>query len=161
MRTLLIGLVLGLFIAAPAMSQEEESFLSRFAFGTGSAFGEETQTFDRDSVFAAAHVDGYDIPFADGGSTGVGIEAGFPTIGGVSYQLFSINRANVPGVSGLYGGMDFKFGQGNDLSSYDWDYDARIVVGYNLGTIGPGTLNLEVYSLEDGRPIAWAFIFDL
>ena len=63
-----------------------------------------------------------------------------------------MNRADI--VGGFYAGTDMKIVDNNN-----GDFDLRIVTGTLLGEIGPGNLALEVYSLEEDRPIYFALLY--
>lgn len=190
MRFITLVLALTVGFSAPLFAQDDENkevnegnmLLNRLSFGGGAFFGEEDETFDRNSFFGAVHAALYDYPKVEGRS-GVGIELSYPSAG-FAFSLWNLNRVDVPGIPGMYGGGDMKFGdytsdggfnrppgmdsvcpglpgcdQFEDNSGYSSDFDFRVVVGYRLGNIGSRELRLEVYTLEESKPIAFAFIY--
>lgn len=146
MRRLLLALGLVIGLVSPVAAQE---FNVSPAVGGGSFFAEEEETFDTSNLFAAVQLGLVDFRFLDVG-TGVAAEAGYSD-GQITYSLWNLNRA--PVVGGLYTGTDVKF-----ISNYGegtkGDFDLRLVIGYKAGKV-----DLEVYSLEENRPIAFAIIY--
>ena len=64
------------------------------------------------------------------------------------YAVWALSRADVAGP--IYAGADVKvFDDGKG------DFDARLVVGYRVYA----KLALEIYSLEENRPIAFSFVY--
>lgn len=150
MRNLIICLVLLLLSVVPLQAQ---TLTGDVAVGGGGLFGEEDQTFDRESLFIAAHWSGVDLPLNVG--SGLGIEVSFPGQEELSvvYSLWSLNRVDIS--DNLYTGTDMRISKQNGT-----DFDLRIVVGFNVAI--PRTdsmLSVEIYSLEDERPIAFAVLY--
>ena len=73
----------------------------------------------------------------------------------VDYRVWSLNRADCP--SALYCGVDLKIGQGGD-GGWVSDFDQRIVVGVAIADQPSFDVNLEIYSLEDDRPVSAAVL---
>ena len=135
------------------------SVQAKFAAGAGSFFGEEDVAFDSDAAFAAIHYYGLKLPL-EGGSSGVGIEVHFGEK--VSYTLWNLNRADIPGLEGkAYAVADMKIGEdaGGEVGGFGADFDFRAGVGSYLGKVGSGNLVLEFYTLEENRPIAFALLY--
>jgi hypothetical protein len=148
-------LALSLAVAAPASAQLAVN--ADFAVGGGlSMAGDEGAVFSASSLYAAVHWNGLSLPWLDS-STGIGVELKPATIAldgnvvSADYRVWSLNRVNCP--KALYCGVDLKIGQGGD-SGWAADFDQRIVVGVRLARLGAAVLNLEVYSLEDDRPVS-------
>lgn len=160
----LFMLVAFLLIALPLSAQDKEqeeppiSIQAKVGAGGGSFFGEEDVAFDSEAAFAALQWYGVKLPI-DGGSSGIGIEIHFGNT--VSYSLWNLNRADVPGLEGkLYAVADMKFGEGSGgEAGYSSDFDFRTGVGSYLGKVGPGNLVVEFYTLEEDRPIAFAMLY--
>ena len=168
MRKFLFGvLMLGLLVgfASPAIAQDEEKespvkLQAKAGVGVGSFFGEEDVTFSSEAMFANIHWYAVSLP-VDGGSSGVGLELHFGDT--VSYSLWNLNRADVPGLEGhVYAVGDMKFGQGTsgeETSGYQADFDVRVGVGTYLGKVGNGNFSLEFYTLEENRPVAFSLMY--
>ena len=126
---------------------------AQFAVGFGSFFGEEDVAFNPDALFAAIHWYGLSLPLPEG-STGIGVELGYGTLeGNTSYSLWNLNRMDIV-PKRIFGGLDMKFAQSAG-GTFTADFDARMVVGAWLGKVGKGNFALEIYSLEENRPIAF------
>ncbi len=150
MKKLVVFLSLFLLSVVPLRAQ---TLTGDVAVGGGGLFGEEDQTFNRESLFIAAHWSGVDLPLNVG--SGLGIEVSFPGQEelSVAYSLWSLNRVDIS--DNLYTGTDIRISKQNGT-----DFDLRIVVGFNV-TI-PRTdsrFSVELYSLEDERPIAFAVLY--
>ena len=129
-----------------------------FAAGWGSYYGEEDETLSQDAQFAAVHADVLGVNLFDT-TSGVGIEVQFG--GELEYQVWSLNRATVPGTDDrVYGGSDFKLVQSTDNGGAEGDFDMRVVAGYRVASPGPGVLRAETYFLEEDTPIGFALIYD-
>lgn len=155
MKRLLIVLVLMLAFAWPTKVQAQViPGIDDLSVGGGSYFADEDETFDTDALFLAAQLDGFDLPM--GANTGVGVEVRFPSREGLSvaYTVWSLNRIKV---GPIYTGTDLKIWSGNNVNKHKWNFDARIVVAAPLGKIKGYDLSLEIYSLEENRPIAFCF----
>ncbi len=185
MRKFLFGLlVLGLVVgfAAPSVAQDEKEppvkLQATVGLGGGSFFGEEDVTFSSDALYADLHWYAVSLP-VEGGSSGVGLEVHFGDA--VSYSLWNLNRADVPGLTGkVYAVADMKFGQGGGAvatevapadsrnvqaedepveAGYRADFDVRVGLGAYLGKVGKGNFVLEFYTLEENRPVAFSLMY--
>jgi hypothetical protein len=146
MRKLILA---GLLCLLPlAVSAQELGFSP--SVGGGSLFAEEDETFDTSNFFASLQIELVGVSFLDIDS-GVSAEAGYSG-GQITYSVWNLNRAPVG--KGMYAGSDFKI-----LSNYGegtkGDFDVRAVVGYNASD----NVSFEVYSLEEDRPISFAFLY--
>ena len=139
--------------ATPLKAQELE-FKDALAVGGGSLFGEENQAFNTNTIFGAVHWRGLKLPMNS--STGIGIEISVkPSLEGereLVYTMWSLNRADI--IGDFYAGTDMKI-----LEEGAGNFDMRIVTGMLLGKINEGELALEVYSLEENRPISFAIFW--
>lgn len=152
-----------LMLAAVASAQEPKepavSFGLHLAAGGGFNFGEEDQAFDASSFYAAVQADAVEFDLFNA-TSGLGLELNFSGPGTTRYSLWSLNRADVPGVKGVYGGADMKIAQnGEGGEGFAADFDTRIVTGYRFGKAGPGDLRMEVYAIEENKPIRVAFLY--
>lgn len=156
MKNVLLAVLL-VFVCSTGFAQ---SVQPEFGAGIGSFFAEEGQTFDAEALFGAVHWYAVSIPIGNETSSGVGLELGFngdpEAESAVAYSLWSLNRTNVLGL--MYGGSDMKIGESVG-GRYRYDFDLRLVVGTFLAKVGPGDLAVEVYSLEENRPISFAIIY--
>jgi len=166
-KTLLaLAIIIGfsLFTSPRELAAQSLDVTPDFAGGVGFVFlGEEDQTFSTDALFGVFHWNGLKLP-GPNVSTGVGIEF-HPTtinlegntIANVDYRIWSLNRFDCP--AALYCGADMQIGKGGD-GGYQGDFDLRIVTGLRIAGIGDtaGEVNLEMYFLEDDRPIGVAVI---
>jgi hypothetical protein len=55
-------------------------------------------------------------------------------------------------------GTDLLIAEGGP-EDYMGDFDARFVVGGDLGRVGPGHIVVEIYALEDNVPISFSFFY--
>jgi hypothetical protein len=163
-KLLLSLLVLGLLavFAVPAVAQGAEEpppvveLQPTVGLGGGSFFAEENATFSSDALFAMLHWYAVGLPLADA-SSGLGLEVRFG--GAVTYSVWSLNRAEVPGLGGkVYGVADMKFGTGAP-EGYSADFDFRTGLGASLGQVGKGEFLMEFYTLEEDRPIAFSVMY--
>lgn len=162
-KVLTIAVAIMLFLGGSfAFAQEEPDpffeFDADFAVGYGSMLGEEGETFSQDAQFVAGHLDVLSVNLFDS-TSGVGVEVqlGSDTL---QYQVWSLNRATVPGTNGrLYGGSDLKLLQSTNEGGADANFDVRIVTGYRLANIGPGQLRFEMRFIEENRPMAFALLY--
>lgn len=127
-----------------------------FAVGWGTELGEEDQTFSRDAQFATVHANLLGLNKIFDLQTGVGVEVQFG--GALEYTVWSLNRATVPGTENMYAGSDLKLIQSSDDGGASRDFDMRLVTGYVM-KVGSGELRMEVYGLEENRPIAFALLY--
>lgn len=144
--------IMAVLLCRTAFAQELD--LKGLAVGGGSAFGEEEETFDTSALFGSVQWHGLKLPMNS--STGVCLEIGVkPSDEGenrLPFTLWSLNRTEI--VGDFYAGTDLKI-----LENSQTDFDLRIVTGTLLSTIGEGKLVLEVYSLEEDRPISFAVLY--
>jgi hypothetical protein len=148
------------------------------AGGIGSFFYEESVTFDTKAMFVPIQFHGVGLPFIKSGtSTGLGVEVhpgsvsfdenGFINVRQVDYRLWSITRMPVSAIpwSKLRSGTPSRTFVGTDIlldeggEDYTEAFEARFVIGGDLGVIGPGNLVLEVYSFQRDIPIAFAVFY--
>jgi len=166
MKKMLTIAVAIMLLAASTFAQEPVvvapdpflEFTAEYAVGYGSMLAEESETFSQDAQFVAGHVDVLSVDLFDS-TSGVGVEVqlGSDTL---QYQVWSLNRATVPGTSGrLYGGSDLKLLQSTNDGGADANFDVRIVTGYRLGKIGPGQLRFEIRFIEENRPMSFAVLY--
>lgn len=150
---IIVFFVLAFFARAPAVAQELV-LKDALAFGGGSFFGEEDTTFDTDALFGAVQWRGLKLPMNS--STGVGLEiSSKPDEGGenrLTLTMWSLTRADI--VGGIYAGTDLKI-----MENTRSDFDLRVVTGTVLEQIWGGELVLEIYSLEEDRPISFAVFY--
>jgi hypothetical protein len=152
MKWLMVFFSVILFLMS-AIYSEAQLFENDIAFGAGGLFGEEEQTFDRDSIFVAVHWSGIELPMNAG--SGLGIEFMFPEQPGVQavYTLWSLNRINIS--DGFYTGTDMRI-----TKETDPDFAMRLVVGAKMAiTQNNSKLSIEIYTLEDERPIGFAVLY--
>lgn len=158
MKRLALFVVSLMLFAGLGFSQDEPEPQTEhgpiFAVGGGSFFGEEEETFSEDALFVSAQWHGLDIPKTPEAldtASGVAIELGKSSLASglddIVVRLWSINRMQA---GNFVTGFDMKL---TDADGFD--FDKRITVGYLLH---PSVI-LEVYSLEEQRPIAWALMY--
>lgn len=149
----LVLFVLSFFAHAPAVAQELV-LKDALAFGGGSVFGEEGETFDTSALFGSVQWRGLKLPLNS--STGIGLEiSSKPDELGESkltLTVWSLSRADI--VGGIYAGTDLKI-----MENTRSNFDLRVVAGTLLGKIKGGELALEIYSLEEDRPISFALFY--
>jgi len=151
-KLLPLSLLLGL-VAAPSAAQIKMDF----AGGAGFMFsGEEDQAFDAKSLYGAFHWNGLELP-GPSVSTGIGIEFHPATVVvdgtvlTVDYRVWSLNRFDCPGR--LFCIADLKIGQGGE-GGWASDFDERVGFGMLIAKQERFEINMELYFLEDDRPIA-------
>jgi len=148
-----ICLIFFLLNTAPTSAQQLE-FKDTLAVGGGSLFGEEVQTFSTNTLFGAVHWQGLKLPLNI--STGIGVEFSVkPALEGgneLVYTIWNLIRAKIS--ERFYAGTDAKL-----LEEGAGNFDQRIVTGMILGKIRDHELALEVYSLEENRPISFAIFY--
>ena len=151
--SLLLCFLVPVFLFLLTGPLQAQTFENDFALGGGGFFGEEEQTFNRDSLFVAVHWSGIELPLNAG--SGLGIEFMFPEQPGVQavYTLWSLNRINVS--DGFYTGTDMRISKETNP-----DFAMRLVVGVKIAiTQNNSKLSIEIYTLEDERPIAFAVLY--
>lgn len=164
-RLFFVSLIALLFAGAavaqePTPAPEPEPFVKfnvELAAGGGFSFGNEDQAFDGDSLYATVHANAVEFDLFDA-TSGLGLELNFSGPDTVRWSLWSLNRVDVPGVKNVYVGADAKIAQ-NDGDGYSANFDARISTGYRFGRIGPGDVRMEVYAIEEDKPIRVAFLY--
>lgn len=154
----LLAFLFAFFLASSASAQFDVA--ADVAAGGGFMFaGDEDSVFSADSLYAGFHWNGLQLP-GPSVSSGVGIEFHPATVNvagdtvTADYRIWSLNRTDCP--AALYCGVDLKIGEGGD-GGWTADFDQRIVLGVRVARIASAVLNLEVYSLEDDRPISAFF----
>lgn len=162
MKKLLFATIV-LMLAAGAGAQEPKepavSFGLHLAAGGGFSFGEEDQAFNAQSFYAAIHADAVEFDLFNA-TSGIALELNFSGPGTTRYALWSLNRADIPGVKSAYGGADLKVAQnGSGGEGFEANFDTRIVTGYRFGKVGPGDVRLEVYAIEEDKPLRVAFLY--
>ncbi len=163
MKKLLMAAVVAFMMlggAGAASAQEDDGFfdlqIPDFAVGWGTMFGEEDETFSQAAQFAAVHANLLGLNKVFDLQTGVGVEVQFG--GALEYTVWSLNRATVPKTENMYAGSDLKLIQSSDDGGASRDFDMRLVTGY-VTAVGPGELRMEVYFLEENRPVAFALLY--
>jgi hypothetical protein len=165
------------------VTEEEEGAITfqfdAFAFGVGSFFAEEGTTFSVDALFVPIQLHGVGIPFIKSGtSTGIAIEfhpatltfgqGGNPQLNQLDYRLWSVSRVPLSAIpwSKLQSGTPSRMFAGTDLlineggpDDYTGGFDARFVIGGDLGIIWKGNMVIEIYSLQRDIPIAFALFW--
>jgi len=146
--------ILAPFLLLGSQPAQAQSIQSDISLGAGSVFGEEDITFDRDALFVAIHWSGVELPMNTG--SGLGIEFSFPEYPDARavYSLWSLNRVKV--TDGFYTGTDMRITRETDP-----DFAIRLVVGARLKLpSSESRISIEIYSLEDGRPIYFAVLYN-
>lgn len=166
MKKLLVAIAV-LLLATSAIAQEalavpaEPLFKLGLELAAGGGFdlGEENQSFSTKSFYAAVHANAVEFDLFDA-TSGLGLELYFDGPGTTRYSLWSLNRANIPGVKGAYGGADVKVADnGNGGEGFQANLDTRIVTGYRFGKAGPGDIRIEFYAIEEDNPLRVAFLY--
>lgn len=141
-------LSLSVLLFAGLASAQDVDF--HYAVGGGSLFAEEDETIDTSNLFGAvqAEVMGFDFLNID---TGVAVEAGYDST--LTYSVWNMNRAPIAGP--LYAGTDLKIMKRDALGATSSDFDVRVVAGYKVDK----NIRLEIYTLEDERPISFALLY--
>lgn len=146
--------LLFLTLGTPSTSAQELVLKDALAIGGGSLFSDEDTTFNTNTLFGAVQWRGLKLPLNV--STGIGIEFSVkPDLEGereLVYTVWALNRADI--VGNFYAGTDMKI-----LEEGASNFDLRIVAGTLLGTIKGSELVLEIYSLEENRPISFAILY--
>lgn len=150
-------IVLSILLAFSVATSAQE-FNFNVSVGGGSYFSDEDVTFDPSALFGAVQLNAIQLPIFDT-SSGVGAEINFSIADNqIGYVLWNLNRAEI--IAGkVYGGPDMKF-LSNTSGGIKGDFDLRITTGVYLGTFSDGgKLNLEFYTLEENKPIAFALLY--
>ena len=158
--------------------------LTAWGIGFGSFFDEESITFSAKALYGTVQLHGVGFPaLQEGTSTGIAIEGHparlFSQAGGdfklqvlenVDFRVWSINRVPVSAIpinifqsgtlSRVFSGVDvllYEQGPG------DWtgEHDVRLVLGGDLGVLGPGNIVAEIYMFQQGIPIAFAISYGI
>lgn len=153
----------------PPPPTEEKPALSlplTFAAGWGSMFADENTTLSKEGMYATVRADLLGVDLFDA-TSGLGLQVAFG--GDYEYQVWSLNRAVLPGMEGaVYAGSDLKLFQSTAFASdqpaaeagVKGDFDLRLVTGVHLGRLGPGGLSLELYFIEENRPVSFALVYN-
>lgn len=154
-----------------------------FSFGAGTFFSDTGIVFSSESLFVELQFHGLALPFIkQGTSTGIALEGHLAKMFGrsvwdnhqtlqfseMSWRIWSITRIPLSAVpikslqsgtpSRVFAGTDLLIAEGGP-SDYTGGFDARFVMGGDLGVIGPGNLVLEVYTFEKNKPVYFALIY--
>lgn len=167
MKKLLAVLALAFAFPLPARAQTKMNLQTAvamdFAAGAGFLFaGEEEAVFDAKALYGAFHWNGLQLP-GPNVSTGIGVEIHPSTITtngstvNFAYRVWSLNRMDCP--MSLFCGADLKIGEaaGPD-GGWRTDFDMRIVTGVRVANYSKAEINLELYFLEDDRPVSAAVL---
>lgn len=139
-------------IGTEPVTAQELVLKDALAFGGGSTFAEEGETFDASVLSGAVQWRGLKLPMRS--STGVALEfSAQPNAEGENEFTFTMWMLNRVGER-LFAGTDLKI-----LENTRSDFDLRVVTGTLLGEIWGGELVLEVYSLEEDRPISFGLFY--
>lgn len=154
----LATLIFTTFLASSAIAQDSFFDINAdFAAGWGSSMGEESETFSQESQYVIGQANLLNVDLFDT-TSGVGVEVMFG--GEVQYTVWSLNRATVPGTNDrAYAGSDMKILQSTDQGGAEGNFDLRLVTGYRLANIGPGQLRVELYFIEENKPIAFGLLY--
>jgi len=164
--------------------QETNAYLQldKIALGFGSFFDEPRVTFSKEAMYVSiqAHILG--LPFLkEGTSTGLSFEGHpgalftksleggrFQTLENVDWRLWSITRIplSITRIKKLSEGTPARMFTGADLliaeggpEDFTRNFNARLVLGGDMGRIGPGTIVFEVYSFQKDMPISFAIFY--
>ena len=159
--------------------------LTTWGVGFGSFFDEESVTFSADALYAAVQFHGIGIPsLAEGTSTGIAFETHpaqmvtrnvsgnlqIRAFNEIDFRLWSITRVPMSAIplkifqSGTlartFTGVDALI---HEQGSHDFtgDFDARMVLGGDLGVLGPGNVVVEIYMFQRDVPIAFAIFYGI
>jgi hypothetical protein len=159
-KKILATFVVALLFSTAAIAQEEEEMMKfevDLSVGVALALGEDADTFSSDGIAGLFHADILGFDFLDA-TSGLGGEVKLAN--DIQYQVWSLNRATIPNTNGvLYAGTDMKMFQSDDLEGAKADFDLRLVSGTRLGQLGPGTVNFEIYFIEEDRPISFGVLY--
>lgn len=156
--------------------------IKQWAFGFGSFFDQESVTFSAKALYGTVQLHGVGFPaLAEGTSTGIAIEGHpaqlltksggdfrFQALDNVDYRVWSINRVpmSVIPINIFQSGTLSRVFSGLDILLYeqgpeDWtgEHDTRMVIGGDLGVLGPGNVVVEIYMLQQDVPIAFAIFY--
>lgn len=149
--------------------------VERIALGIGAFFNQPN--LSTDALFASVQLHGVGLPFIrEGTSTGIVVEGHVTkifteTVGDavlqsfetMDWRLWSMTRVPVSAIPirALQSGTPSRMFVGTDIlltegGIFDWtdEFDARFVVGGDLGVLGPGNLVVEVYMFQQNIPVA-------
>lgn len=158
--------------------------ITRWAFGVGSFFDQEAVTFSTEALYGAVQLHAIGFPgLKEGTSTGIVIEA-HPgrlisktiddglriqsIVDDVDYRVWSVNRVPISAIpiDALQSGILSRTFVGTDLLLYEGgprdytgDFEARFVIGGDLGVLGPGNVIVEIYMLQQDVPIAFSIFY--
>ena len=158
--------------------------IKQWALGFGSFFDQEAVTFSTKALYGAVQLHGVEFPaLAEGTSTGIAIEGHpaqlltqsegdvrFQALNNVDFRVWSINRVPVSAIpinifqsgtlSRVFSGVDILlYEQGPE----DWtgEHDTRMVIGGDLGVLGPGNVVVEIYMFQRDVPIAFSIFYGI
>jgi len=138
-----------------ALAAKTQALEATYSVGGGSYFSDEATTFTGDALFFAAQWHGFDefpgVPAALDVSTGAMAEIGksslTASVDDIHVRIWSTERLRIGNV---ITGTDMKI-----VDSSDFDFDLRVVTGYAFSK----QASIEIYFLEDQRPVAWALFY--
>lgn len=150
------------------------------AIGFGSFFDNENITFSMDALFVGLQWHGVGFPgLVEGTSTGIGFEFhpgvlleenGMRLLGTVDWRMWSLSRVPISAIpiKALQSGTLSHVFMGTDIlieesggHDFTGDFEARLVIGGDLGQVGPGSFVLELYFFEQTKPVAFAVNYGL
>ena len=159
--------------------------IKQWAVGFGSFFDQEAVTFSTKALYGAVQLHGIGFPaLKEGTSTGIVIE-GHPArlfaetseggvrlqaLDNVDFRLWSINRVPMSAIplKIFQSGTMSRIFSGGDILLYeqgpeDWtgEHDTRMVLGGDLGVLGPGNVVVEIYMFQKDIPIAFAVFYGI
>ena len=157
--------------------------LTTWGVGFGSFFDEESVTFSSKALYGTIQLHGIGLPVVkEGTSTGIAVEIHpaklitsvtkgdfrVQNINAMDMRLWSITRVPMSAIplkvfqsgtlSRTFSGFDALIHeQGSD--DFTGDFDARLVLGGDLGVLGPGNVVAEIYMFQQDVPIAFAIFY--
>jgi hypothetical protein len=138
-------------------------------------------TFSTDALYVPIQFHGVGLPFIkEGTSTGIAVEihpskllsfedggVRVQQIGQLDYRLWSITRVPISAipwgrlqsgsVARMFSGVDMLIDEGG--KDFTEGFDVRMVIGGDLGVLGPGNLVVEIYSFQQDVPIAFSLLY--
>lgn len=155
--------------------------ITSWSVGFGSFFDQESVTFSAKALYGTIQLHGVGFPvLKEGTSTGISADIHPSSIvtetdgdirvqsfNSMDLRLWSVTRVPVSAVplkifqtgmlSRVFSGVDaLIYEQGSDFTG---DFDARMVVGGDLGVLGPGNVVAEIYMFQQDIPIAFAIFY--
>jgi hypothetical protein len=155
--------------------------ISSIAVGFGSFFDQESVTFSTDALYLPIQLHGVGLPFIkEGTSTGISVEVHpaklftvtedgvrLQQFGQLDYRLWSITRVPISAIpwgrlqsgtmSRVFSGVDLLIDEGGE--DFTKGFDQRMVLGGDLGVLGPGNFVAEIYMFQQDVPIAFSIFY--